>query len=101
MNRIRVFISSVQDEFAHERAMLFSYLQQDALLGRMFEPFIFEASVAESKSAQAVYLDKVEKCDIYLGLFGEKYGNEGTGGVSPTEKEYDLATELHKTRLIY
>ena len=98
MNRIRIFISSVQGEFSSERAMLFDYLQHDALLGRMFEPFIFETTVAESKSAQTVYLDKIEKCDIYIGLFGEKYGYAGADGVSPTEKEYDLAAKLHKTR---
>jgi len=39
MNRIRVFISSVQTEFAAERQMVFDYLQSDPLLGRFFEPF--------------------------------------------------------------
>ena len=39
---LRVFISSVQNEFARERQMLYDYLLMDALLGRFFEPFIFE-----------------------------------------------------------
>lgn len=39
--------------------------------------------------------------DIYLGLFGNKYGSEDAEGISPTEREYDLATLLHKFRLIY
>ena len=99
MQRKRVFISSVQSEFSHERAMLFDYLQRDALLGQLFEPFIFERSEAKDKAAQNVYLGQVEKCDIYIGLFGEKYGRKGE--ISPTEREYDLATKLHKTRLIY
>ncbi len=34
-------------------------------------------------------------------MFGEKYGMEDAESVSPTEKEYDLSAELHKTRLIY
>ena len=101
MNRIRVFISSVQSEFSRERAMLFDYLRQDALLGQLFEPFIFERTEARDTSVQKVYLDHVRMCDIYIGVFGEKYGREDGDGVSPTEREYDLAAELHKTRLIY
>ena len=101
MDRTRIFISSVQDEFSRERAALFDYLQQDALLGRFFEPYIFERSKAEDKMARDVYLGQLGMCDIYIGLFGEKYGYEDADGISPTEREYDLATELHKTRLIY
>ena len=36
MIRIKVFISSVQSEFAQERKLLFDYLTTDALLGRFF-----------------------------------------------------------------
>ncbi|MCD8182618.1 MAG: DUF4062 domain-containing protein [Bacteroides sp.] len=50
---------------------------------------------------QQVYLKEVEMSDIYLGLFGNKYGSEDAEGISPTEREYDLATLLHKFRLIY
>lgn len=39
--------------------------------------------------------------DIYLGLYGNKYGYEDEEGVSPTEREYDRAAEFHKTRLIF
>jgi hypothetical protein len=101
MQRKKVFISSVQLEFAEERQMLFEYLTSDALLGKFFEPFIFERTEAKDQSAQTVYLNQVQQCDIYIGLFGEKHGFEDTAGISPTEREYNLATELHKTRLIY
>ena len=37
MKRIRIFISSVQSEFAEERAMLGQYIRTDALLGNFFE----------------------------------------------------------------
>jgi len=101
MQRKKVFISSVQSEFAAERQMLFDYLTSDALLGKFFEPFIFERMEAKDQPAQMVYFGQVEMCDVYIGLFGKKYGFEDITGVSPTEREYDLATELHKTRLIY
>jgi len=101
MQRKKVFISSVQSEFKKERQIIFDYLTSDALLGKFFEPFIFERTPAKDQSTQEVYLDQVRLCDIYIGLFGEKYGIEDAVGVSPTEKEYDLSAELYKTRLIY
>lgn len=101
MKKIRVFISSVQKEFTEERKALFDYLTSDALLGRFFEPFIFENHSAASHSATTVYLSEVEQCDIYLGLFGNSYGYEDSEGISPTEREFDKASQLHKTRLIF
>ena len=73
---IKVFISSVQVEFAEERRRLFDYIQTDSLLGRFFIPFIFENEPASNTRAQAVYLNEVSECDIYLGLFGCRYGYE-------------------------
>ena len=101
MKRIRIFISSVQSEFAQERAMLSQYIRTDALLGKFFETFLFEDVPANEASPQQVYLGEVEMSDIYLGLYGNKYGYEDAEGMSPTEREYDRASELHKTRLIF
>ncbi len=101
MKRIRVFISSVQLEFSEERQLLFDYLTTDALLGRFFEPFIFENLPAVNDSANSVYLNEVELCDLYLGLFGKEYGYEDSEGISPTEREFDHAGLHHKTRLIF
>lgn len=101
MKRIKIFISSVQSEFAEERAMLCHYIRTDVLLGKFFEPFIFEEVPANENPVSHVYLKEVELCDIYLGLFGNLYGYEDEWGISPTEREYDLAAELHKSRLIY
>lgn len=98
---IKIFISSVQAEFAEERRKLFDYIQSDALLGRFFIPFIFENEPAGAKSAQSVYLSQVAECDIYLGLFGCRYGYEDAEGISPTEREYDLATAECKHRLVF
>jgi predicted HTH transcriptional regulator len=101
MEKIKVFISSVQAEFADERQMLFDYLMQDALLGLFFEPFVFEKLPAMEQSAENTYLNEVQRCDIYLGLFGKDYGFEDSKGSSPTEHEYNLAKKLNKYRLIY
>ena len=98
---INIFISSVQREFAEERTMLSAYIRQDALLGKFFAAFIFEEGLAQSASAQQVFLEQVERCDIYLGIFGDEYGNIDAEGISPTEREYNKAAELSKTRLIF
>ncbi len=98
---IRIFISSVQKEFERERKSLFEYIQQDALLGKFFVPYIFEASPAQNISAATAYITEVKGCDIYIGIYGEHYGYEDNNGISPTEREYDSATENHKYRLVF
>ena len=99
--RFKIFISSVQSEFAKERKALASFVRSDLLLKTFFEVFLFEEVEACDRTAQAVYLDEVRKCDLYLGLFGRNYGNADMTGISPTEREFDLATELGKSRLAF
>jgi ATP-dependent DNA helicase RecG len=101
MKRIKVFISSVQSEFAEERQQLFDYLTTDALLGRFFDPFIFENLPAVNHSVSTVFLREVENCHVYLGLFGKQYGYVDAEGISPVEREFDHAVIHHKTRLIF
>lgn len=101
MTPIRIFISSVQSEFTFERENLCNYIREDALLGRFFQPFIFEELPAINKTVQQAYLEEVTLCDIYIGIFGALYGYEDEEGVSPTEREYDVATANNKDRLIF
>lgn len=88
MTPIRIFISSVQTEFAQERAALRDYLRGDPLMRRFFEVFLFEEVPASDRRPDALYLDEVERCDLYVGLFGSAYGTEDAEGLSPTEREY-------------
>jgi len=100
--RLRIFISSVQKEFAQQRLDLKAFLLGDAVLRRFVsEVFLFEELPAMDRRADQVYLEEVERCDIYLGLFGNDYGVEDENGVSPTEHEYDHAARHSKVRLIY
>jgi len=98
---IRVFISSVQSEFAEERRQLCDYIKSDALLGRYFVPFLFENLPAVDVTATQAYLTEAGQSDIYLGIYGEKYGYEDGEGVSPTEREYDEATAHHRYRMVF
>lgn len=101
MARIKIFISSVQAEFAKERKALYEYLLTDPLLGKFFDPFLFELLPSMDQRADQVYLREVEQSDIYLGLLGKEYGFVSADGISPTEMEFDRATAQHKTRLIF
>lgn len=101
MTPIRIFISGVQREFVQERKHLRDYLRGDPLMRRFFEVFLFEDVPASDRRPSEVYLEEVERCEIYVGLFGQDYGLEDVKGVSPTEREFDRATELEKHRLIF
>ena len=68
MRKLKVFISSVQSEFATERQMLFDYLMQDALLGLFFEPFIFEKVPASNQRADNLYLDEASHASRFFSL---------------------------------
>ena len=101
MNPLRIFISSVQREFAEERAALRDYVQGDVLIRRFFEVFLFEDVPASDQRPDQLYLDEVGRCDIYVGLFGTDYGSEDGEGVSPTEREFDHATAVGSHRLVF
>jgi ATP-dependent DNA helicase RecG len=101
VSSIRLFISSVQKEFAAERAALREHLRGDALMKRFFDVFLFEDFPAADRRADDLYLREVENCDLYIGLFGDEYGFIDKKGISPTEREFQLATKLGKQRLIY
>lgn len=100
--RLKIFVSSVQKEFIQIRMDLKAFLLGDAFLRRFVsEVFLFEELPATDRRADQVYLEQVKRCDIYLGMFGYEYGYEDQDGVSPTEREYNYATQLGKIRLIY
>lgn len=64
MAAIRIFISSVQNEFAQERKAMRDYLLNDALLSRFFDVFLFE-----DVPASTLYLDELTQSELYVGIF--------------------------------
>ena len=101
MQKIRIFISSVQTEFVNARKVLFQYILSDPLLGKFFEPFLFEFLPSMDQRADQKYLEEVEKSDIYLGILGKFYNSSSNHQISATEQEFDHATRHQKTRLIF
>lgn len=101
MKPLRIFLSSAQKEFAEERAALRDYLRGDALMRRCFEVFLFEEVPAADRRADSLYLDELDHSDLYLGLFGNKYGVEDADAVSPTQHEFERATQRNIPRFIF
>ena len=87
----KVFLSSVQREFAEERDAIHRHLLTDPVLQLFFEPILFEKLPATGSQASDVYLKQVAQADIFMLLIGKEYGFETVSGISPTELEYDLA----------
>lgn len=101
MSFATIFVSSVQKELAAERRALRDFVEGDALLRRFFKVFLFEDLPASDRRADAVYLDEVDRCGVYVGLFGNEYGWAEGNAQSPTELEFDRATAKGKPRLIF
>ena len=97
---ITIFISGVQKELKEERVAVRDYVKTDPLLRRYFETFLFEDLPALDRKPDELYLNEVDGCSIYLGIFGNEYGSKNELGISPTELEFDRATEKSKYRLI-
>lgn len=96
-----IFVSSTQRELAAERRAIKQFVETDALLGRYFSVFLFEDIPASGRRPDEVYLDEVDTCALYIGIFGNEYGFEDSEGISPTEREFDRAGAMGKERLIF
>ena len=101
MPKYKVFISSVQSEFANERQRVYDFISHDELMGQYFEPFIFEQIAAQDTNPRQLYLEEASSCQVYLLLVGQWYGNALPGELSPTEKEYLAAGEGNAYRVAF
>lgn len=102
MKKLRMFVSSVQKELTEERRAVKNFIRADPLLGRFFdEVFLFEDRPAADRAPDDVYLSEVDDCDIFLSILGNAYGWKNAQGLSPTELEFDHATEKGRERLLF
>ncbi|PXF55852.1 MAG: transcriptional regulator [Deltaproteobacteria bacterium] len=101
-SRYSLFISSVQKELAAERRAVKDFITRDPLLSRFIsDVFLFEDIPARDRKPDDIYLSEVEQRDIYLAILGNEYGWKNEDGKSPTELEFEHATETHHERLIF
>lgn len=99
---MRIFISSVQKELAEERQAIKEFILGDPLLRRFIEDvFLFEDIPASDRKPDDIYLSEVGSRDIYLAILGNQYGWKNADGKSPTELEFDHATQTGRERLVF
>ena len=72
----RIFILSVQKEFAVVRRVSKRYVTKNPAYRRLFDVFVFEEDVvAADRRTDEVYLAELARCDVYLGLIGPDRGD--------------------------
>ncbi len=99
--KYKIFISSVRKEFEKERKFIKQEIENDYILNRFFDVFLFEELSSSGNSPKEVYSEEAINSDIYIGLIGSDYGSVLESGISPTELEYDLYNKTHNDALIY
>lgn len=88
MEKLRIFVSSVQKELENERIAITELISSDPFLGRHVEAVLFEELPASASSAEAAYLSALHSCQVYIGILGFEYGRKGPDGLSATHPEY-------------
>jgi len=91
VEKLRIFVSSVQKELEKERIAITELISSDPFLGRHVEAVLFEELPASASSAEAAYLRALHSCQVYIGILGFEYGRKGPDGLSATHREYDEA----------
>ena len=99
--KMRVFVSSVQDELINERTAILELVNTDSFLSKHVEAVLFEHQPARTAPAGNAYLSDLESCDVYVGILGFEYGNAGDDGFSPTHREYLKAKEQGLPILVF
>ena len=92
--RLRVYVSSVVDELASERARVWQ-----AIVSLRLTPVMVELG-ARPHAARELYRAYIEQSDVFIGLYGDRYGwVDPAVGVASVEDEYNLCGD--KPRLLY
>jgi aryl carrier-like protein len=91
-----IFLSSTYSDLLEHRRAVLHVLQRMRTLIEAMEYF-----GSDSEIPLDVCLSAVERCDLYIGIFGMRYGFTDTSGVSLTQREYEKAFEKQKTIHIY
>ena len=100
--KLKIFISSVQNELKEERRSVKDFIIADPLLSRFIDDvFLFEDVPAGDRRPDNLYLSEVEGRDLYLAILGNLYGRKNKDGKSPTELEFEQATRTRKERLVF
>ncbi|OYT95422.1 MAG: hypothetical protein CFE49_12850 [Pseudomonas sp. PGPPP3] len=87
--RYLIFVSSTFNDLQDERRKV---MEQILNMGHL--PVGMELFQASNTDQWSYISRRIEECDYYVLIVGERYGSEALEGISYTEKEFDLAVEL-------
>jgi predicted HTH transcriptional regulator len=100
MNKIRIFISSVQKELEPERLAIASLIGTDPFILNHCEPVLFDKEPISSGKASKPYIDCLDTCGVYLLLISRQYGKP-EGDLSATHHEYRHAQSRKMPTLVF
>jgi hypothetical protein len=90
MIKLRIFVSSVQEELAQERRAVKTIVTSDPFLDEHCVPILYEDEPSMLKPIPQGYLNDLAKCQFYLIIIGSEYGKRYKG-LSATHHEYHFA----------
>lgn len=96
MNRITMFISSTVKDLGEERNAVEGIIE-----GLGGECWRSETFIAPGHSPYAMCLKMAERCDIYVGIYGRRYGHvDSLTAQSVTEMEYEIARQARPGKVL-
>jgi predicted HTH transcriptional regulator len=101
MSKLKVFVSSVQQELENERVAIAELISTDSFLSRHCEAVLFECLPASTVSTQDGYLAELDSSDVYVGIIGFEYGPLGHDSLSAMHREYLQAEQRRMPVLIF
>ncbi len=99
--KMRVFVSSVQDELINERTAILELINTDPFLSKYIEAVLFEHQPARTLPVKEAYLSDLESCNVYIGIIGFQYGRIEDDGLSSTHREYLTAKKMGIPILVF
>ena len=100
MNKLRIFVSSVQRELENERIAVSEIITTDTFLHTHCVPILYEYEPASPDKAFLECIKCVDSCDIFFILIWNEYGHV-ENGISITHSEYKRAKEKKIPILVY
>jgi len=98
--KLRVFVSSVQNELEDERLIVQNLLNTDTFLLQHCAPVLYELEPASPEKALEGCIAAVDECQVYLLIIGQQYGTP-VGEISITHAEYRRAKARELPLLVF
>ena len=92
MDKLRVFVSSVEKEMKDERLIVQNLINTDAFLSAHAVPVLYEVEPASPENPVVECLKVLDTCQVYLLIVGQQYGDP-VDGLAMTHREYRRAKE--------